>query len=94
MVLDLDDVKNIVHPCWELLRPNPDIVQLFDYFNDTFFRGILRHRVILDWIEMDGEDAGQSKHIEANNRIKIDLNKKLLRIHSRKSIIEILLVSD
>lgn len=97
-ILDLDEIGNIGHPCWELLQPNPDVHELFSKFNEIFFNGVLESRVNLDWIiDMDGNVAGESythEFSDVNHRMKINLNEVLLSTRSRRETIEILLVSS
>ncbi|XP_055296873.1 DNA-dependent metalloprotease SPRTN-like [Sitodiplosis mosellana] len=96
VILDLDKVTNIGHPCWELLQPNPDIHEMFDEYNNLFFGGILNFRVVLDWHSLPGNaatNAGATKPPEnvRNGRMSISLNKNLLVVRSRRETIEILL---
>lgn len=88
-VLDLDDVSNIGHPCWEVLDPNPDIHHLFKRFNDLFFDGILYNRVNLKWLHFHNDNVGETYLRE---KIHIHLNINLLKNRLRKEIIEQLLV--
>lgn len=95
-VLDLDDVTNISHPCWEFLDPNPDIQILFKKFNNLFFDGILCNRVEVKWTHLMNKSAGNAGETWPSqlpdNTIYIYLNINLLRNRLRKEIIEQLLV--
>lgn len=88
-ILDLDDVSNIGHPCWEFLDPNPDIQHLFKRFNDLFFDGILHNRVNLKWLHFDNNNAAVTV---PSDKMHIYLNINLLKNRLRKEIIEQLLV--
>lgn len=97
VILDLDEITNVGHPCWELLQPSPNVYQLFDEFNQRFFTGILDFRVDIDWCPLRGHNkdcAGLTElpHKVRNNKILITLNEKLLGLQSRRETIEILLV--
>lgn len=94
-VLDLDDVSNIGHPCWEYLDPNPDVQQLFKRFNDLFFDGVCRNRVNVKWIHLDNDNAGETFPPQnPDNKVHIYLNINLLRNRLRKEIVEQLLVGS
>lgn len=95
VILDLDSIQNIGHPCLEMLQPNPDVYKLFEYFNEIFFDGILKYRVNLEWLENIEESSAGKSYLpeEGENRMRIILNSKLMRNRSRKDIIETLLVS-
>lgn len=92
-VLDLDNLSNIGHPCWEFFDPNPDIQQIFNRFNNLFFDGVLRNRVILEWGTVSNKCAGGTWLPQSlGGKIFIVLNESLLRKRLRKEIIEQLLV--
>lgn len=102
-VLDLDDLSNIGHPCWEFFDPNPNIHKKFIKFNNLFFEGVLHNRVILEWGTVTENSAGETKspkkvgnkhHDDHNDRkIRIILNESILRHRLRQEIIEQLLVN-
>lgn len=96
-VLDLDDISNIGHPCWEFLDPNPNIQHLFNRFNDLFFDGILYNRVYLKWMHFNDKNneknAGETVQQDyPGDKMFIYLNINLLENRLRKEIIEQLLV--
>lgn len=94
VVLDLDDVSCIGHPCWEFLDPNPDIQQLTKRFNKLFFRGILHNSINLKWMYLNNKCAGETRQPQnsADDKIHIYLNVKLMKDRLRKEIVEQLLV--
>lgn len=97
VILDLDEITNVGHPCWELLQPTPDIYHLFDEFNQRFFSGVLDLQVDIVWLRMSGEfkhtaGATYPQRKENHNKILIELNEKMLGLQSRRESIEILLV--
>lgn len=89
-VLDLDDVSNIGHPCWEFLDPNPNIQYLFKRFNDLFFDGVLHNRVNLKWLHFNNFNAGET--MPTVDKTYIYLNINLLKNRLRKETSEQLLV--
>lgn len=99
VVLDLNDISNIGHPCWELLDPCPDIYVMFDELGKLFFDGKLELNVDMQWLGMYMKEslAGESfppRRDRGNGRMIINLNEKLLCRRSRRETIEILIVSD
>lgn len=96
VTLDLYEIKNIGHPLWEFYDVHPDIIHLFNKFNDLFFNGILANRVDIEWMaDLVGGSAGETYPADRlrNNRISLRLNKNLLERCLRKDLIEIFLVS-
>lgn len=98
VTLDLDDISNIGHPCWELLDPNPNIIKLFNEYNHLLFDGILENRVENRWLEEkfatdeNKSTAGETLKSYIYGRMVISLNSKLLRKRTRRDTIEILIV--
>lgn len=93
VVLDLDHVGNIGHPCWEFLDPNPNIQHLFKRFNDLFFDGILHNRVDIKWLHFHDKCAGLTMPPQLpGDKMHIYLNINVLKNRLRKEIIEQLLV--
>lgn len=93
VVLDLDHVGNIGHPCWEFLDPNPNIQHLFKRFNDFFFDGILHNRVDIKWLHFHDKCAGLTMPPQLpGDKMHIYLNINVLKNRLRKEIIEQLLV--
>lgn len=93
IVLDLDQVSNIGHPCWEFLDPNPNIQHLFKRFNDLFFYGTLHNRVDIKWLHFHDKCAGLTMPVQPlGDKMHIYLNINVLKSRLRKEIIEQLLV--
>lgn len=95
VILDLDEITNIGHPCWEMLQPTPDVYQLFDEFNQRFFTGVLDFHVDIAWKPFRGNNtltAGLTEIKNIRENILISLNETLLGWQSRRETIEILLV--
>lgn len=93
VILDLDEITNIAHPCWEYLQPNPSIHELFDEYNQLFFGGILEFEVDIDWRpSLKKHNAGETNLARRRGRTSIDLNENILRNRMRHEIIETLIV--
>lgn len=96
IVLDLDHVSNIGHPCWEFLDPNPNIQHLFKRLNVLFFDGVLHNRVNVKWLyfnEKNAKNAGETMESQRpGDKMYIYLNINILKNRSRKEIVEQLLV--
>lgn len=98
VILDLDALRNIGHPCWEFLQPLdlPLINKLSEKFNNILFEGLCDHRSI--GLEVLGKYAGETLPPAHNPRDSLDrfntinLNKELSGSLLRKEIIETLIV--
>lgn len=91
--LDLNAIGNVAHQNWELLDPTPDIHQLFARFDKKFFRGRLKSVVKLNWSSNLFRVSGLCCPTKQANIIFIMLSEPLLKLRSRKEVIEVLLVS-
>lgn len=91
--LDLNAIGNVAHQNWELLDPTPDIHQLFARFDKKFFRGRLKGVVKLNWSSNLFRVSGLCCPTKQANIIFIMLSEPLLKLRSRKEVIEVLLVS-
>lgn len=90
---DLDGTQQIVHPLWEELDPTPDISVMFKGFDTKFFQGKL-HCVELEWSKRMYSCAGicyQRKN-HYGMAITIRLSEPLLKLRSRKNLVETMLV--
>ncbi|KAG4077693.1 hypothetical protein HA402_015736 [Bradysia odoriphaga] len=89
---DLDGTQQIVHPLWETLDPTPDIFGMFKGFDTKFFQGKL-HCVELEWSKRMYSCAGIC--YQRKNRYgmacTIRLSEPLLKLRSRKNLVETLL---
>lgn len=95
VILDLDEITNIAHPCWEYIQPNPSIHELFDEYNQLFFDGILEFEVDIDWSSLENYNSGETVPAEKTKkgrRMTIVLNENILRNRMRHEIIETLIV--
>lgn len=84
---------NIVDPRWELIDPTPDVYSLFATFNSKFFQGKLAC-VELEWSKKMYRCAGICYYRKqfSNMSVTIRLSEPLLKLRSRKNLIETLLV--
>lgn len=95
VILDLDRLSNLGHPCWEFLQPL-DLVKinnLFKRFNKKFFNNLLEQRSI--GLEELGKMAGVTiPPVRTSRRTfsTINLNKDLGQSMLRRELIETLLV--
>ncbi|XP_053680637.1 DNA-dependent metalloprotease SPRTN-like [Anopheles nili] len=89
---DLNCTQNIVHPEWEILDPTPDIYALFPLFDRKFFQERLSC-VQLEWSKKMYNCAGIC--YQRSNRLGksciIRLSEPLLKLRTRKNLIETLL---
>lgn len=98
ITIDLNEINNIGHPCWEFIDPNPNINQLFKRFHELFFNDAtdLSKHVQLEWRDSlkYRKSVGETYPPDhrSGNKIQIHLNKVLLQNRLRKEIIEQLLV--
>lgn len=98
VVLDLDLVSNVGHPCWEVLDPNPNIIKLFRKYNKLFFDNVLEYRADVGWAFLTDKEeytAGLTKSPPRNRlygKIQINLNENVLKNRSRRELVEILIV--
>lgn len=90
---DLNATINIVHPAWETLDPTPDISTLFAGFNLKFFQNRLT-AVELEWSARMYQCAGICYHRSSplGKSIIIRLSRPLLKLRSRRDLIQTLLV--
>lgn len=47
---DLDDISYIWHPCCEFLLPNPNVYELYQEYNQLFFKRMLEYRIDIEWL--------------------------------------------
>ncbi|XP_058456400.1 DNA-dependent metalloprotease SPRTN [Malaya genurostris] len=88
----LNSTKNLVHPDWEVVDPTPNIHTLFPIFDQKFFQSKLVC-VQLEWSKKMYSCAGIC--YQRTNRLgkscTIRLSEPLLKLRSRKDLIETLL---
>ncbi|XP_065079170.1 DNA-dependent metalloprotease dvc-1 [Ochlerotatus camptorhynchus] len=88
----LNNTQNLVHPDWEVVDPTPDIHVLFPIFDRKFFQGKLLC-VELEWSKRMYSCAGIC--YQRTNRFgrscTIRLSEPLLKLRSRKDLVETLL---
>ncbi|XP_055588200.1 DNA-dependent metalloprotease dvc-1-like [Uranotaenia lowii] len=88
----LNNTQNLVHPDWEVIDPTPDIHVLFPIFDRKFFQGRLVC-VQLEWSKKMYSCAGIC--YQRSNRMGmsciIRLSEPLLKLRSRKDLVETLL---
>lgn len=91
---DLNATKHLVHPMWESLDPTPNVQSLFGAFNSKFFQSRL-HCVELEWSKRMYSCAGicYSRRNRMGHQVTIRLSEPLLKLRSRKDLVETLLVS-
>lgn len=90
---DLDCTQNTVHPQWEEIDPTPDVHSLFGAFDLKFFRGKLKC-VELEWSKKMYRCAGicYQRRNAMGMSITIRLSEPLLKLRTRRNLIETLLV--
>lgn len=90
---DLNSTQNIAHPEWETIDPTPDIFSLFGAFDLKFFQGKLKC-VELEWSKRMYQCAGicYQRRNGLGMAITIRLSEPLLKLRSRRDLIETLLV--
>ncbi|XP_055850887.1 uncharacterized protein LOC129915398 [Episyrphus balteatus] len=88
----LERMDNLVHPQWETLDPTPDSHALFRAFDDKFFQKKLRC-VTLEWSKRMYSCAGicYSRRNGLGMAITIRLSEPLLKLRSRKDLVETML---
>ncbi|XP_055630065.1 DNA-dependent metalloprotease SPRTN-like [Toxorhynchites rutilus septentrionalis] len=89
---NLNSTQNLVHPEWETIDPTPDIHGLFPMFDRKFFQGKLVC-VQLEWSKKMYSCAGicyQRSNAMGKSCI-IRLSEPLLKLRSRKDLVETLL---
>ncbi|XP_055907539.1 DNA-dependent metalloprotease SPRTN-like [Eupeodes corollae] len=88
----LNRTDNLVHPQWETLDPTPDSHALFRAFDDKFFNKKLRC-VTLEWSKRMYSCAGicYSRRNGLGMAITIRLSEPLLKLRSRKDLVETML---
>lgn len=88
----LNRTQNLVHPQWETLDPTPDIFSLFGQFDTKFFQGRLKC-VTLEWSKRMYSCAGicYSRRNRFGMDITIRLSEPLLKLRSRKDLVETML---
>lgn len=91
---DLNATNNIGHVDWEAIDPTPDITLLFDLYNKKFFDNKLEG-VEVEWSKRLKTSAGicYLYEDETGKTLVIRLSEPLLKFHSRKNLVETLLVS-
>lgn len=89
---DLNSTQNLVHPAWETLDPTPDVHSLFSAFDNKFFQGRLKC-VTLEWSKRMYSCAGicYSNRNRFGMAVTIRLSEPLLKLRSRKDLVETLL---
>lgn len=82
-----------MHPDWETIDPTPDIFSLFGAFDLKFFQGKL-HCVELEWSKRMYQCAGicYQRRNALGMSIIIRLSQPLLKLRSRRDLIETMLV--
>lgn len=90
----MNSTLNLVHPSWEFEDPTPDIHTLFDKFNEKFFFKKLAS-VELEWSKKMYSCAGicYSRRNNYGMSCTIRLSEPLLKLRSRKELLETLLVN-
>ncbi|CAG9809173.1 unnamed protein product [Chironomus riparius] len=90
--MDLNSTQSLVDPDWELIDPVPNIHNLFHTFNFKFFNGNLGC-VELEWSKRMYQCAGicYSRRSRGQMSCVIRLSEPLLKLRSRKELIETLL---
>ncbi|XP_013104486.2 uncharacterized protein LOC106085032 [Stomoxys calcitrans] len=88
----LNRTQNLVHPQWETLDPTPDIFSLFGQFDTRFFQSRLKC-VTLEWSKRMYSCAGicYSRRNRFGMDITIRLSEPLLKLRSRKDLVETML---
>lgn len=91
---DLNATQNLVHPDWETIDPTPDIYSLFGTFDIRFFQSKLQC-VELEWSKRMYQCAGicYQRRNQTGMSITIRLSEPLLKLRSRRDLIETMLVS-
>ena len=86
---------NLVNPEWELVDPTPNIHDLFRKFDLRFFHGKLVS-VELEWSKKMYSCAGicYSRQNRLGKSCTIRLSEPLLKLRSRKELVETLLVKN
>lgn len=89
----MNATQNIVHPDWETVDPTPDIHSLFGAFDIKFFQGKLKC-VELEWSKRMYQCAGicYQRRNALGMSITIRLSEPLLKLRSRRNLIETMLV--
>lgn len=90
----MNSTLNLVHPDWEFEDPTPNIQTLFQKFDARFFSGRLVS-VELEWSKKMYSCAGicYSRRNNYGMSCTIRLSEPLLKLRSRKELVETLLVS-
>lgn len=90
---NLNATQNLVHPEWENIDPTPDIHSLFGAFDIKFFQGKLKC-VELEWSKKMYQCAGicYQRRNRLGAAITIRLSEPLLKLRTRRNLIETLLV--
>lgn len=91
----LNCTQNIVHNAWEIVDPTPNIHSLFVKFNSRFFEGKLA-AVELEWSKRMYQCAGicYQRRVAGFKSCIIRLSEPLLKLRSRKELVETLMVSQ
>lgn len=89
LVNRVEEEQYILHPMWEHLDPTPDVHSLFRAFNTNFFKGKLGS-VRLEWTKEMKSCAAVCYKVR--EKLIIRLSEPLLKLRSRKDLIETLLV--
>lgn len=91
----MNATQNLVNPEWETIDPTPDIYSLFGAFDIKFFQGKLRC-VELEWSKRMYQCAGicYQRRNGLGMSIIIRLSEPLLKLRSRRDLIETMLVSN
>ncbi|CRL07494.1 CLUMA_CG020461, isoform A [Clunio marinus] len=89
---DLNSTQNLVDPQWETLDPTPNIFSMFSTFNNKFFAGRLSC-VEVEWSTKMYQCAGicYSRRNQMGMACVIRLSEPLLKLRSRKDLVETLL---
>lgn len=90
---ELNATQNLVHPDWENIDPTPDIYSLFGQFDIKFFQKKLQC-VELEWSKRMYQCAGicYQRRNGLGMSIIIRLSEPLLKLRSRRDLIETMLV--
>lgn len=91
----MNATQNLVNPEWETIDPTPDIYSLFGAFDIKFFQGKLKC-VELEWSRRMYQCAGicYQRRNGLGMSIIIRLSEPLLKLRSRRDLIETMLVSE
>ncbi|VDK82590.1 unnamed protein product [Litomosoides sigmodontis] len=82
--------KSLVNPIWEVTDPTPDLHELFQQYDDTFFGGRLAACEV-KWSSRMTSSAGLCSFESRGKFCSIRLSKPLLQYRPRRDLVETLL---